>query len=171
MKKLLFILTTLVSFTALAQQKPVASPPAVVKQKVGDVEVMIKYAQPSVKGRLVFGTKEQKALVPYGEVWRTGANEATTIEFSKDVTVQGKSLAKGVYSLLTIPGESDWTIIFNNDSKMWGAYTYAAAKDALRINAKASSESATTEMMTISVSPSGQVKIAWDKTSTSFYVK
>jgi hypothetical protein len=118
MKKYLLILTTLLSFSLLAQQKPVASPPAVVKQKVGDVEVMIKYAQPSVKGRLVFGTKEQKALVPYGEIWRTGANDATTIEFSKDVTVQGKALAKGVYSLLTIPGQSDWTIIFNNDSKI-----------------------------------------------------
>jgi hypothetical protein len=171
MKKLLLIITTLLSFSVLAQQKPVASPPAVVKQKVGDVEVMIKYAQPSVKGRLVFGTKEQKALVPYGEVWRTGANEATTIEFSKDVTIQGKTLAKGVYSLLTIPGASDWTIIFNNDSKMWGAYTYAVAKDALRVTTKASTESAASEMLTISVSPSGQVKIAWDKTSASFYVK
>jgi hypothetical protein len=171
MKKYLLILTTLLSFSLLAQQKPVASPPAVVKQKVGDVEVMIKYAQPSVKGRLIFGTKEQKALVPYGEIWRTGANDATTIEFSKDVTVQGKALAKGVYSLLTIPGQSDWTIIFNNDSKMWGAYTYAAAKDALRVNSKSSTESAAAEMLNISVSPSGQVKISWDKTSTSFYVK
>jgi hypothetical protein len=100
---------------------------------VGGTEVMIKYAQPAVKGRLVFGTKAQKALVPYGEVWRTGANESTTIEFSNDVTVQGKKLAKGVYSLFTIPGETDWTIIFNKEAKMWGAYTYKAEKDVLRV--------------------------------------
>jgi hypothetical protein len=120
MKKLLTILTCLLSFGAFAQTQ-VPSPPAVVIQKVGGTEVMIKYAQPAVKGRLVFGTKAQKALVPYGEVWRTGANESTTIEFSNDVTVQGKKLAKGVYSLFTIPGETDWTIIFNKEAKMWGA--------------------------------------------------
>ena len=118
MKKLFVILTCLVGFGAIAQTQ-VPSPPAVVVQKVGNTEVMIKYAQPAVKGRLVFGTKAQKALVPFGEVWRTGANEATTIEFSNDVTVQGKKLAKGIYSLLTIPGETDWTIIFNKEAKMW----------------------------------------------------
>ena len=95
MKKYLVILMSVLSFGAFAQKAP-ASPPAVVIQKVGKTEVMVKYAKPSVKGRLVFGTKEQKAIVPFGEVWRTGANEATTIEFSNDVTIQGKPLAKGV---------------------------------------------------------------------------
>jgi hypothetical protein len=170
MKKLAFILTCLLSFGALAQQKPIPSPPAVVTQKVGSTEVMIKYAQPSVKGRLVFGTKEAKALVPFGEVWRTGANEATTIEFSADVTVQGKPLAKGVYSLFTIPGETEWTIIFNKDAKQWGAYTYKAENDALRVKAKPS-EHAMTEKFTIGVSATGQVTLNWDKTSVSFYVK
>ena len=169
MKKLLVILTCLVGFGAFAQTQ-VPSPPAVVVQKVGNTEVMIKYAQPAVKGRLVFGTKAQKALVPYGEVWRTGANEATTIEFSNDVTVQGKKLAKGIYSLLTIPGETDWTIIFNKEAKMWGHYTYKAEKDVLRVMAKPS-EHKMSERFTIGVSATGQVTLDWDKTSVSFYVK
>jgi len=169
MKKLIFILNVLLGFSAFAQTQ-VPSPPAVVIQKVGSTEVMIKYAQPAVKGRLVFGTKDQKALVPFGEVWRTGANESTTIEFSADVTVQGKTLAKGVYSLFTIPGATDWTIIFNKEAKMWGAYTYKAEKDVLRVSAK-SSEHKMTERFTIGVSATGQVTLDWDKTSVSFYVK
>ena len=105
MKKYLAILFSVMTFGAFAQKAP-ASPPAVVIQKVGTTEVVIKYAQPSVKGRLVFGSKDAKALAPFGEVWRTGANEATTIEFSADVTVQGKPLAKGVYSLFTASDNS-----------------------------------------------------------------
>jgi len=169
MKKLLIILNVLVGFGVFGQAQ-VPSPPAVVVQKVGNTEVMIKYAQPAVKGRLVFGTKDQKALVPFGEVWRTGANESTTIEFSADVTVQGKTLAKGVYSLFTIPGATDWTIIFNKEAKMWGAYTYKAEKDVLRVSAK-SSEHKMTERFTIGVSTTGQVTLDWDKSSVSFYVK
>lgn len=169
MKKLLIVLSCLVGFGAFGQAQ-VPSPPALVVQKVGNTEVMIKYAQPAVKGRLVFGTKEQKALVPFGEVWRTGANESTTIEFSNNVTVQGKAIAKGVYSLLTIPGATDWTIILNKEAKMWGHYTYKAEKDILRVMAKPS-EHKMTERFTIGVSATGQVTLDWDKTSVSFYVK
>ena len=169
MKKLIVILSSFLGFGAFAQTQ-IPSPPAVVIQKVGNTEVMIKYAQPAAKGRLVFGTKEQKALVPFGEVWRTGANESTTIEFSNNVTVQGKAIAKGVYSLLTIPGATDWTIILNKEAKMWGAYTYKAEKDILRVMAKPS-EHKMTERFTIGVSATGQVTLDWDKTSVSFYVK
>lgn len=169
MKKYLAILFSVMTYGAFAQKAP-ASPPAVVIQKVGKTEVMIKYAQPSVKGRLVFGAKDAKPMVPYGEVWRTGANEATTIEFSSDVTVQGKSLAKGVYSLFTIPGPTEWTVIFNSDAKQWGAYTYKAEKDVLRVSGKVS-ENAMTEKFTISVTPVGQIKMDWDKASVSIYVK
>ena len=169
MKKYLLLLSCLVSFSVLAQ-KAIPSPPAVVTQKVGTMEVMIKYAQPSAKGRLVFGTKEAKALVPYGEVWRTGANEATTFEISNDITVQGKTLAKGVYSLFSIPGASEWTIIFNKEAKMWGAYTYKEANDVLRVKARVS-EHAHTEQFTIAVSATGQVTLDWDKSSVSFYLK
>lgn len=169
MKKYLLLLISFISFSVLAQ-KPAASPAAVVSQKVGNTEVMIKYAQPSVKGRLVFGKKEAKALVPYGEVWRTGANEATTIEISNDITFQGKTLAKGVYSLLSIPGETEWTIIFNKEAKMWGAYTYKEANDVLRVKARVS-EHAHTEQFTIGISATGQVTLDWDKSSVSFYLK
>ncbi|MFD3293917.1 DUF2911 domain-containing protein [Aquirufa sp. KTFRIE-69F] len=169
MKKFLLLLSCLVSFGVLAQ-KAAPSPAAVASQKVGNTEVMIKYAQPSVKGRLVFGTKEAKALVPYGEVWRTGANEATTIEISNDITVQGKTLAKGVYSLLSIPGETEWTIIFNKEAKMWGAYTYKEANDVLRVKARVS-EHAHTEQFAIGITAAGQVTLDWDKSSVSFYLK
>jgi hypothetical protein len=169
MKKYLLLLVSFISFSVLAQ-KPAASPAAVAAQKVGTTEVMIKYAQPSVKGRLVFGSKEAKALVPYGEVWRTGANEATTFEISNDITVQGKTLAKGVYSLLSIPGETEWTIIFNKEAKMWGAYTYKESNDVLRVKARAS-EHAHTEQFTIGITAAGQVTLDWDKTSVSFYLK
>ncbi|MEK6547827.1 MAG: DUF2911 domain-containing protein [Bacteroidota bacterium] len=169
MKKYLAILFSVMTFGAFAQKAP-ASPPAVVIQKVGSTEVLIKYAQPSVKGRLVFGAKDAKALAPYGEVWRTGANEATTIEFSSDVTVQGKPLAKGVYSLFTIPGPTEWTVIFNSDAKQWGAYTYKAEKDVLRVTGMVS-EHTMTEKFTIGVSPTGQITLDWDKSSVSIYVK
>ncbi|MEY3631528.1 DUF2911 domain-containing protein [Aquirufa sp. HETE-40SA] len=169
MKKYLLLLTCLVSFSVLAQ-KAVPSPPAVASQKVGNTEVMIKYAQPSTKGRLVFGKKEAKALVPYGEVWRTGANDATTFEISNDITVQGKTLAKGIYSLFSIPGESEWTIIFNKEAKMWGAYTYKEANDVLRVKARVS-EHAHTEKFTIGITAAGQVTLDWDKSSVSFYLK
>ena len=169
MKKYLVILMSVLSFGAFAQKAP-ASPPAVVIQKVGKTEVMVKYAKPAVKGRLVFGKKEQKALVPYGEVWRTGANEATTIEFSNDVTIQGKPLAKGVYSMFSIPGTTEWTVIFNSDPKQWGAYTYKADKDVLRVTGKVS-EHAMTEQFNIGVSPEGQISLEWDKVSVSIYVK
>ena len=169
MKKYLAILFSVMSFGAFAQKAP-ASPPAVVIQKVGTTEVMIKYAQPSVKGRLVFGQKDAKPLVPFGEVWRTGANDATTIEFSADVMIQGKPLAKGVYSLFTIPGPTEWTVIFNSDAKQWGAYTYKAEKDVLRVTGKVS-ENPMTEKFTISVTSTGQIKMDWDKASVSIYEK
>src|SRR6187431_2271455 len=93
--------------SAQAQDKP-ASPKAEASGTLGAAKTKVTYCQPSARGRKVMG-----ALVPYGEVWRTGANEATVIEFDKPVKVEGKDLAAGKYSLFTIPGESEWTIIFN----------------------------------------------------------
>jgi hypothetical protein len=168
MKKLLFALVSFISLTAFAQNQP--SPAAVTSQKVGDLSVMIKYYQPAVKGRLIFGTKDQKALVPFGEVWRTGANEATTIELSRDAQIQGKTLAKGTYSVFTIPGPTEWTVIFNKVAKQWGAYSYKAADDVLRVTGKVS-EVAPTERFTINLSASGQLSFVWDKTSVSVYIK
>jgi len=168
MKKLIFALLSFISLSVFAQNQ--ASPPAVTSQKVGDLSVLIKYYQPAVKGRLVFGTKEQKALVPYGEVWRTGANEATTIEISRDAQVQGKTLPKGTYSVFTIPGPTEWTVIFNKVAKQWGAYSYKASEDVLRVTGKVS-EAKPTERFTINLSATGQLSFVWDKSSVSVYIK
>lgn len=95
---------------------------------VDGVGVVLEYGRPEVRGREIWG-----ALVPYGEVWRTGANEATTIEVASDVLVEGRPLAAGRYGLFTIPGEEDWVVIFNEVADQWGAFDYDPAEDALRV--------------------------------------
>jgi hypothetical protein len=100
-------------------------------QTVGLTDVTIVYSRPGVKGREIWG-----ALVPFDKVWRTGANEATTFAVSDDVMINGQPLPKGTYSLHTIPGKDEWTVIFNKDAGQWGSFSYDAAKDALRIKAK-----------------------------------
>ena len=120
-----------------------ASPNAAVSQTIGTTEVRITYGRPSVNDRTIFAAD---GLVPYGEVWRTGANEATTISFSSDVMIQGESLSAGTYSLYTIPGEDTWTIIFNNTANQWGT-NYDDGQDALRVEAEAESGAAREMMM------------------------
>ena len=104
------------------------SPNAGVMQTIGTTRVHIMYGRPSVNGREIFG-----GLEPYDEVWRTGANEATTITFSDDVTIEGQPLAAGAYGLFTIPNPDSWTFIFNNTADQWGAFDYDSAEDALRV--------------------------------------
>ena len=169
MKRILFALTSIICLNASAQIKmPAASPTQTLSQEFGMGKIDINYSRPGIKGRSVFG--DGSLLAPNGVVWRTGANEATTIEISNDITVQGKTLAKGVYSLFTIPGETEWTIIFNKEAKMWGAYTYKEANDVLRVKARVS-EHAHTEQFTIGITAAGQVTLDWDKASVSFYLK
>jgi tetratricopeptide (TPR) repeat protein len=112
---------------------PRESQRASVSQRIGITDITINYHRPQVKGRKVFGPGSAQA---YGQVWRAGANENTTINFTNDVTVEGKPLAKGVYGLHMIPGESDWTVIFSKNSTSWGSFTYDAAEDALRVTVK-----------------------------------
>jgi tetratricopeptide (TPR) repeat protein len=107
---------------------PRQSPHARVEQTIGITEVAIDYHRPAVRDRPVWG-----ALVPYGEVWRAGANDNTTISFSDPVTIDGKPLAAGTYGLHMIPGESQWTVVFSNDSTSWGSFSYEEADDALRV--------------------------------------
>ena len=95
---------------------------------IDSVDITIEYGRPSVKDRVIWG-----GLVPYDRVWRTGADEATTILFSDDVLIAGQPLAAGEYSLFTIPGENEWTVIFNNVAQQWGAFNYDEAQDALRV--------------------------------------
>jgi hypothetical protein len=107
---------------------PRASQRAMVRQRIGITDITINYHRPLVNGRKIWGN-----VVPYGDVWRAGANENTTIEFSDPVTVEGQPLPKGIYGLHTIPGEKEWTIIFSKNSTSWGSYTYDKSEDALRV--------------------------------------
>ena len=149
-------------------QKPLRpSPPATVTAALpSGAQLLISYSRPSAKERKVFG-----GLVPYGQVWRTGANEATTFQVDKDVTVQGQPLPAGKYALFTIPTEKDWTIIFNKTAKQWGAYEYQEADDVLRVKAKPAMVAAPVERFTITTDKAGQVTLAWEKTQVSFVVK
>lgn len=97
---------------------------------IDGVAITLEYGRPNVNGRRIWGD-----LVPYASVWRTGADEASTITFAEDVVVQGEELAAGTYGLFTIPGESEWTIIFNEIADQWGAFSYDQGKDALRVGA------------------------------------
>ncbi len=110
---------------------PRLSPKATVTQTLGITEIEITYCRPGVKGRVIWG-----GLVPYDKIWRTGANEATTISFSTDVMINGHELPKGKYSLFTIPTQTEWIVIFNQQPDMWGTGNYKEEEDALRIKVK-----------------------------------
>jgi len=104
---------------------------SVLTQRIGITDITINYHRPLVKGRTIWGK-----VVPYGEVWRSGANENTTITFTDPVTVEGQPLAKGTYGLHTLPGENQWTVIFSKTHTAWGSFTYNQADDALRVTVK-----------------------------------
>jgi hypothetical protein len=128
----LFVATLpLVAQTAPPLKIPRVSQHQVITQTVGLTDITIDYSRPVAKGRTIFG-----GLVPYDKVWRTGANEATQITFSDDVTINGHALPKGAYSLHTIPGKDSWTLIFNKTAKQWGSFNYDQAQDALRVTSK-----------------------------------
>ncbi len=131
--KLLFTsLITLSTASVFAQANlPQASPAASVSQTFGTTNVQIDYHCPGVKGRTVWG-----GIVPYDSVWRTGANEATTIKFSTDVMIGGQKVKSGKYALFTIPGRDTWTVVINSDADQWGAYSYSKSKDVVRFTVK-----------------------------------
>ena len=110
---------------------PDVSQAAEIKQRIALTDITIKYHRPLVNGRKIWG-----GLVPYGKVWRVGANENTTIEFSDPVSVEGKPLAKGVYGLHMIPNQDSWTVIFSKTNTAWGSYSYDQKEDALRVDVK-----------------------------------
>ena len=110
---------------------PRQSQHAVVSQRIGITDITINYHRPLVNDRKVWGR-----LVPYGQVWRAGANENTTITFSDPVTIEGKPLDRGTYGLHMIPNADEWTVIFSKNSTSWGAFTYKQDEDALRVNVK-----------------------------------
>jgi hypothetical protein len=112
------------------------SPSATAEFDKNGLNITVDYCQPSKKGRLIFGEESEKALVPYGKWWRTGANEATVIKFSKDVQIGGKSLRAGTYTLFTIPQKDNWTIIINQEVGQWGL-SYDEKKNILTVPAPA----------------------------------
>jgi hypothetical protein len=164
MKKIYFLLVAFFVIVSLhAQDKP-ASPKAEANGTIGGANIKIVYSAPSARGRKIMG-----GLVPYGEVWRTGANEATTIEFDKAVKIEGKDLAAGKYELFTIPGEKEWTIIFQKASKQWGAFSYKQANDVLRVTAKPTKTKEFVETFNISVGKDA-VELKWENTVVAFKV-
>jgi len=126
------LLVTLFATTTHAQDDKAnrPSPPAEATGHIGKADIKISYSSPAVKGRKIWGD-----LVPYNAVWRTGANEATVFETSADIMVNGSKLPAGKYGLFTIPGENSWTVIFNEVWNQWGAFSYDASKDVLRVTA------------------------------------
>ncbi len=155
------------SSCAQADKSKRPSPPAMAKQKVGNTEVSIDYSQPSVKGRTIGNDLEPKE----GEVWRTGANEATVFEIDNDVTINGKPLAKGKYALFTLVNGDNWTIIFNKTWKQWGAFKYKEAEDALRVVVPAGKADPFAEKMTFHISESGKIILLWADKKVEFQVK
>lgn len=167
---LLSIFVLVVSDNALAQLTlPRISPKASVSQTIGITDVTIDYCRPGVKGRVIWGE-----LVPYNEPWRTGANEATTISFSSEVTIAGNKLAKGKYALLTIPNTEEWTVIFSKQIDMWGAMGYKPEEDVLRIKVKPRPAEFTERMMFYFdniTDSSADAVLQWEKIKIPFTIQ
>jgi Protein of unknown function (DUF2911) len=199
-----FTFAILLAFTCAApyasgQQQPQVRVPrpsqkASVMQTIGVTDVTITYSRPGVKGRTIWGdalpTQTAKGeatldnqnerpkdavIVPWGHVWRAGANEATMFVVTDDVLINGQPLKAGTYSLHTVPGKEEWTIIFNNDAGQWGSFTYDEKKDALRVKAKPQMVSESQEWLTYSFDPitdnTAQVNIRWEKVRVPFTVE
>lgn len=159
------------SFIAFGQQvkTPRPSPDAAVTQMVGVTEVKIDYSSPGVKGRKIWGE-----LVPFGEIWRTGANEVTSITFSDPVKVNGNDLPSGTYGIHTVPGESEWEFIFSKDTKVDGSSNFDKEKEVLRVKAKPEEHhfmERMTFLFTDVTDNSANVNLMWDKLKVSFKVE
>ena len=147
---------------------PEVSQRAMVSQRIGLTDIAIGYHRPLVNGRKIWG-----GIVPYGEVWRAGADENTTIDFSTPVTVEGQALAKGIYGLHVIPGTDSWTVIFSKNSSSWGSFSYNQAEDALRVTVKpqpCESHNALTYEFDEVKPESTVVKLEWEKLAVPFTV-
>lgn len=173
MKHILTMLLFLVAgSTVMAQQQPQrmlrVSPYASVTQTVGITEITVTYHRPGVKGRDIWG-----ALVPYGQVWRSGANNATVFSFSDDVQINGTTLKAGKYSFFTVPGEKEWKVIFNSNADQWGAYYYDSSKNVLTFSVTPE-QAPHEEWMSYSFSDltlsSAKISLRWEKLSVSFTV-
>lgn len=149
---------------------PKLSPQSTVSQTVGITTVSVEYHRPQVRGRKIWGE-----LVPYGQVWRTGANQATTIKFSDPVKVNGQPVPAGTYALFSIPGPEQWTLILNKRARQFGAYEYQPKDDLIRFVVKAKAVKEFSEWLTYEVYPasrsSAYVDLYWEKLRVSFLVE
>ncbi len=164
---LLFVLGVTLNSNCQEDKSKRPSPPANVSKTIGDLTLTVDYSSPGVKGRKLWG-----GLVPFDEVWRTGANEATTFEVNKDVVIEGQKLPSGKYGLFTIPGESEWVFIFNKEPDQWGAYDYESKLDALRVTVKPTKATTFTERLAFEIaekdSNAAEVRMNWGNLSVGF---
>ena len=156
----------LLAVEAQSIKTPAASPTQTLKQDLGIGTVELYYSRPAVKGRKIFGD-----LVPFGQVWRTGANQATTLTFSDEVVIGGKKIAAGKYGFLTIPDKSEWTLILTKQLDVTSPAAYKQESDVVRVKAKTATTAAPVESFTIqfaNVKPTGaDLQVMWDNTSVS----
>lgn len=170
MKKIIVTAFLAMSLSTFAQVNvPQASPKVEIEQVVGLTEIELEYARPGMKDRVVFGE-----MVPYGKVWRTGANENTTIQFSDDVSINGKPLPKGKYALYTVPNKDNWDVIFYQDTENWGVpQNWDDKKVVLKVKADISTVEKPIEYLNITVNPlnnnRGELVIGWEKTQAIVY--
>lgn len=167
---LLAVLLTSSVLWAQGDKSQRASPPATAKGEVNGAKITIDYSSPAVKNRKIFGE-----LQPYGEVWRAGANEATVFETSKDIKVEGKTLPAGKYSIYAIPGEKEWSIIFNKQTGQWGvkrggATSRDAAQDALVVKVKPKKTQQLAERLVYDVTGKGFV-LRWENVEVPVAIK
>jgi Protein of unknown function (DUF2911) len=176
LKKILIGVLILVALLAAAffylnNRNRTLSPPGTAELTAGDLSVSIKYSRPSVRGRLIFGTKEQEALQPYGAYWRLGANESTEITFNKDINFNGQPMKAGTYRIYAIPGEQDFEIVLNSELGQWGAFEPNAELDLLRTKVPAQKTAASVEQYTINLEPiEGGINIVFEWADTRFVV-
>lgn len=159
------VISTTQSYAQEEDKSKRPSPPATFTASNNGLNIKIDYSQPSVKGRTI-----GKDIAPYGQVWRTGANEATTFEVNRDVKVEGKALKAGKYALFTIPGEKEWMLIFNKTPNQWGAFKYDEAQDAMRVALKPTKAPSFTERMTFA-QKGDKVALMWGDTEVDFSVQ
>jgi hypothetical protein len=164
MKSILSFVAILMLATSVVAQPahPRKSPVSIAAATANGGYVKVVYGSPYINGREIFG-----ALVPYQQVWRTGANEATEITFTKDVTFGGADVPAGTYSVFSLPGEREWTVILNKGLGMWGTYTYKEDQDLVRVAAAASTGTEVQDPFRITLKAENEVitmTMAWDKT-------
>jgi len=171
MKKLLFLLTLAFTFNSYAQVKmPALSPIQTFTQDFGMGSIEVKYSRPSMRGRKIFGD-----LLPYGEIWRTGANAASTIKFTDQVIINNKTIDTGTYAIYTIPGEKKWTFILNKGTSNWGTDGYKESDDVVRfstdnIKLKVPKETFTMQLANMSTT-SCELHIMWEESSIVIPIK